>query len=402
MLGVRRETFYTYVSRGLIKTIKHDGKRSKLYRKSDVQGLRSRAAARGGGPKVSSSLRYGAPIVQTWISEITSAGPSYRGTPGLDLAREGRSFEAVAELLWTGMPRASDIPWKPISFHPELTRLLRDIGTVSGRISLLRSFAAICSHFSEFENAGYGASGDPVAQGRMLLQAFTGAAGLIGAARAFSPPRRGELIAACLARGFGLADDGSEVRAINAALVLSADHELAAPTFGARICASTGADLFACVGSALMAHSGPMQVGGCMDVEALLDRVVEGAASPEQFLSSASRQSIAELPCFSHPLYDRDPRSAAILEMIGSLKRPRAVVGPIMDFIEAVTRQGAYPNIFASTVILARVLGLPPGWGAMLNTLARTAGWIAHVMEQRVAGTMLRPRAKYMGKNPIW
>jgi citrate synthase len=402
MLGVRMETFYTYVSRGLIKTIKNDGKRSKLYRKSDVQSLRSRAAARVGGPKVSSSLRYGAPIAQTWISEITPSGPLYRGTPALEVAKEGRSFEAVAELLWTGMPRASDIPWKPFGFPPELSLLLNEIGTDAGRTSMLRSFAAICSHFSDFENAGCGASGDTVAQGRMLLQAFAGAAGLLGAPKAFSPPRRGELIAACLARGFGLADDGAEVRAINAALVLSAEHELAAPTFVARICASTGADLFACVGSALMAHSGPMQVGGCLDVEAVLDRILEEAATAEQFLPSASRQSIAELPCFSHPLYDRDPRSGAILEMIGSLNRPRAVVGPIMNYIEAVARQGAYPNIFASTVILARVLGLPPGRGAMLNTLARTAGWIAHVMEQRVAGTMLRPRAKYMGKNPIW
>ncbi|RYC77662.1 hypothetical protein BFJ63_vAg19466, partial [Fusarium oxysporum f. sp. narcissi] len=68
ILGVRRETLYTYVSRGLIKTKQRPGVKAKLYRKADVEKLRSRAVARAGGPQVSQSLRYGEPIAQTWIS----------------------------------------------------------------------------------------------------------------------------------------------------------------------------------------------------------------------------------------------------------------------------------------------------------------------------------------------
>jgi citrate synthase len=230
----------------------------------------------------------------------------------------------------------------------------------------------------------------------LLLQAFTGAVGLVGKRPSFAPPKSGELIARRLATSLGRGD-GREARAINAALVLAAEHELAPPTFVARICASTGADVFACIGSALMAQSGPMQVGGSTDVETLFDRVAASPSSLDRFLPDAFGQSNAELPCFSHPLYDKDPRSDAVLSIVRSLKDGEAETGTMLAFVDAAARQGAYPNVFASLVILCRAMGLPRGSGAMLHTLARTAGWIAHVMEQRVAGTMLRPRARYMG-----
>ena len=73
--------------------------------------LRSRAVERSGGPQVSQSLRYGEPIAQTWISEITAQGPRYRGVLARDLVRDGRSFEFASELIWTGLPRTRDVPW---------------------------------------------------------------------------------------------------------------------------------------------------------------------------------------------------------------------------------------------------------------------------------------------------
>ena len=70
------------------------------------------------------------------------------------------------------------------------------------------------------------------------------------------------------------------MRAIDAALVMSAEHELSAPTFAARICASTGADLHACVATAMLTQSGPMQVGGAVEVEALIDDKPKKKQSP--------------------------------------------------------------------------------------------------------------------------
>jgi citrate synthase len=68
--------------------------------------------------------------------------------------------------------------------------------------------------------------------------------------------------------------------------------------------------------------------------------------------------------------------------------------------VEGAAQAGQHPNVFAALVILCKAMGLPNGIGAMLHTLARTTGWIAHAMEQRLTGAMLRPRAKYMG-NPV-
>ena len=72
ILGVRRETLYTYVSRGLIKTKQRPGVKAKLYRKADVETLRSRAVARAGGPQVSQSLRYGDAVVRLRACERTA------------------------------------------------------------------------------------------------------------------------------------------------------------------------------------------------------------------------------------------------------------------------------------------------------------------------------------------
>ncbi|WP_310731647.1 citrate/2-methylcitrate synthase, partial [Burkholderia multivorans] len=92
---------------------------------------------------------------------------------------------------------------------------------------------------------------DPVNTGIRIIQAFSGAAGLIGSSSTYTPPREGEAIAACIARGLGQEDNADVIRIIDAALVLSAENELSPPAFAARICASTGADLYACISSAL-------------------------------------------------------------------------------------------------------------------------------------------------------
>jgi citrate synthase len=122
----------------------------------------------------------------------------------------------------------------------------------------------------------------------------------------------------------------------------------------ARICASTGADLHACVIAALMAQSGPMQIGGATDLEFLLQTDAakfSGHTKP----GHSALLLMKDIPCFGHPLYARDPRADLLLE-------------------------------------LTRACAL------LTNTVGRTAGWVAHAVEQRLAGAMLRPRAQYMGK----
>lgn len=390
-LGIKKASLYTYVSRGLVRTIKQPGqKKANLYLKADVDALRTRVGDGAGGPTISHSLRYGDPVVQSWICDITPAGPRYRGHLALDLVKARRSFEYVAELIWGGLPRLRDSAWVLEAGAPGIEGIarvggLRDHGWESATRLLVRTALAMTSlERPASETAYLGRTA-----GIRLIQAFAATAGCLGPRSAPEPLRDGEHVAALLLRGLGAAgDDPSAVDVINTALVLSADHELSAPTFVARICASTGVDLYACVVAALMAHCGPMQMGGAADLEDLL-----------QGGDLSALVSSQDAPCFGHPLYVTDPRAEALL---GVTARCTSVTGAGRRLLEAIetlrAETGRYPNLFGALVIMARALGLPPGGASLINTVGRTAGWIAHAVEQRHAGAMLRPRARYMGE----
>ncbi|MES2415436.1 MAG: citrate/2-methylcitrate synthase [Pseudomonadota bacterium] len=391
VLGVRRETFYTYVSRGLIKSQQKEGVKTKLYLKADVEKLRTRATARTGVPTVSQSLRYGEPIVQTWISEVTPRGPRYRGHLAVDLVSEGRSFEFVAELLWTGLPRTRNIAWAQHSLTLDIGAVLHASLDYYVQVSPLRQFALITAGLSAMElGINDPDAPDATSNAKALIQLFAGAAGILGPKQRFLIPNSGETIACCLARGFGISADDAALDILNAALVLSAEHELSAPTFAVRICASTGADLFACVAAGLAVQSGPMQVGGTLEVERLIAEVL---AKP----FDASIKIAGALPCFGHPLYDKDPRAVMLLGLAKAYSPQPEGSDSVWNLLHDASEAGQVPNIFAALVIISYILQLPLGSGAFLHTLGRTAGWVAHATEQRLTGTMLRPRARFMG-----
>ncbi|WP_194724988.1 citrate synthase [Noviherbaspirillum malthae] len=400
LLEIKKESLYTYVSRGLIKTAPHGDSRRRLYLKSDVEKLKSRAADRVGGTTgAAPALRYGEPIVQTWVCEITDEGPRYRGYLAVELARDGRTFESVAELLWTGIQSPRNVAWASLCLDQDEAVWLEALGK---ELSPCRA-----TDYLAMAAARMGASGrlvngktnhNPIATGTRLIQVFSGISGLLGPERRFACPPPGQFIARTLVRELGGNGNAAAVAAesaINAALVLSADNELTAPTFAARICASTGADLSACVASAIHVQSGPMQVGGTEEVEWMFDNVAAGADGEQLALST---YPTADLPCFYHPLYARDRRAELIVSLARQLTPAQAPAMRVLEFIDRIDREnGQYPNLYAALVTLSVALGFPKGSAALIHTIGRTAGWIAHSVEQQLNGAMLRPRAKYMG-----
>src|SRR5512139_259246 len=99
LLGVKLPTLYAYVSRGLLRSLPARSGRARRYLRSDVEALRER------GPSLraaAGALRWGEPILESSITAMTPEGPAYRGRLAAELARGGVSFEAAAELLWTG------------------------------------------------------------------------------------------------------------------------------------------------------------------------------------------------------------------------------------------------------------------------------------------------------------
>src|SRR3954471_16640255 len=112
ILQVKRQTLYSYVSRGLIRRRVQPGRRTSYYNREDIHRLKSRSVARSGhGPAAASAMYWGEPVLETSITEITPSGPRYREFLALDLARSSRSFESVAEYLWTGDFPSSEVNW---------------------------------------------------------------------------------------------------------------------------------------------------------------------------------------------------------------------------------------------------------------------------------------------------
>ena len=122
-LGVKSATLYAYASRGLIESIPAESGRERAYRLSDL--IKLRQSSRGfKTQKDQETPTWTGPVIKSSITEIRNDGHRYRGQSALDLARQGRPFELVAELIWE--TDANQLEWqatKPLPLPPQLMNL---------------------------------------------------------------------------------------------------------------------------------------------------------------------------------------------------------------------------------------------------------------------------------------
>jgi citrate synthase len=399
LLGVKPHTIYTYVSRGFIRSVTQPARKARLYYREDVERARARGEARlGQGPAAEGAMRWGQPVVDTTITDITPHGPRYRGALAVDLVRARRRFERVADLLWTGVPTDADVPWPVIAPPQPFAALVRPLAQLAPERQIRRVLAAVAEALAlSYAGAPEQKIGLPLAAARQLLQALAGAFGYLRPDGQFIVARDGERIAALLARALGIDASPEALAALDAALIVSADHEFAPSTFAARIAASTGADVHACVVSALCAFEGTQTGLGCDKTEDLLADARTAAELRRRF--AALQAAGQRPPGFNHPLYPRgDPRAAVLIDVAHALGARAALPQAIAAFLdEAGARFNAYPSLPVGLVCVTAALRLPRRAAGALMALGRCAGWVAHVQEQRLAGFLMRPRARYVG-----
>lgn len=386
-LGISVATLYSYVSRGLIESVPiEDSPRRRQYSMADIAALKARR--RDPAASAAAALDFGDPVLTSAITLIDGKDLYYRGVKAATLA-DTAPFEEVAALIWTGTRHAGAWFPTPGQSKARQSTIQEALRPVLASLGPMETFQVLLPLSEAGDLAAHDLSTVGVCRtGARLLELMAYA--LTG--RYPDGPIAQHIQASWLP------DVEEAQHAINAALVLCADHELNASSFTARCVASTLATPYAAVAAGLAALQGPRHGGHTLRCEAFLRQAI---SNPHSAIVDHLRRG-EPLPGFGHRLYpDGDPRGRYLIK----LARRIAPEAPVVETAQAVIEEVAdslnlHPNVDFGLVSLCLGLGLPRGAAIGLFAMGRAAGWIGHAIEQYSSGRMIRPRAAYNGPQP--
>jgi citrate synthase len=309
-------------------------------------------------------------------------------------------YEQVWGLLVDGTYRPGLPPAEP---HPLTVR------SGSARVDVQAALAMLAPEwgFKELIDISDGEARDNLARASVMALSFVAQS----ARGAGQPPvpqaeidKASSIPERFLVRWRGEADP-RHVKAIDAYWISAAEHGVNASTFTARVVASTGADCAAALSAAVGALSGPLHGGAPSRVLAMLDEV-EATGDAERWVKAALDRG-ERLMGFGHRVYRaEDPRARVLRRTARELGSPRLAVAEALETAALAELHARRPdrvlatNVeFWSAVVLDDAQ-VPPELFTPMFTCARTAGWSAHILEQKREGRLIRPSAKYVGEVP--
>lgn len=401
-LGVKASTIYAYVSRGVLASEPSSDGRSSTFSASEIEAIALR-----GKPRQASRSHALDFTIDTSITSISQAHLHYRGFNAVELATN-RTFEQVADLLLTGALS---------EHHPWPTRAVE----VPSGLSVFDHFSLATILTAATDPMRHDLGRQSVTNiARALISSIVGSWPVLGDGRT---PRlkvgdefhRSTIAGQLWTRFSSKRPAAGMVEAVNASLVLLADHELAVSTVAARVTASTRADPYAVIVAAIAAMSGPLHGGASRTARRMLEQAVVNSktqtglhpiGSPAQRVIIGAERAAGEAllqhgmyPGFGHKVYkDGDPRAEALLRLLRTIAGGSEAMSVVDGVIAAVSkRRDLRPNIDLALAAFGMIGGFPEGSAEQIFTLARIAGWSAHASEEYAEAPLrFRARAIYL------
>lgn len=390
LLGVKPETVYAYVSRGQLSSQRAPGGRGSTFDAQEVEALARRNRR---DSDMSSGTAFDL-SVRTRITLIEKDRYYFRGVDATELAAR-HSYEEIAEWLWTGRLRPG-IAFTASEASVAVAR--RAVGALpehSGPVDRLR-VAAIAA-----------AAADPLrfdlSEDAVLGTARTLIPTLVAA---LPPVRRGHRDTGPLAhrlwtRLTGLDADETSLQALDTALGLLVDHDLAASTLAVRVAASARAHPYAAVSAGLGVIEGPLHgAASGLAHRLLLEVLDQGDAAP---VIAEELRAGRRVPGLGHRLYPgEDPRARALFTLLEAMPRAAPGLAAARDIVTTTARHTPlHANVDLALAVLTTSCGMPASAGETIFAVARTAGWIAHALEEYGERPLrMRPSGHYVGPKP--